>query len=215
MIDNFDNKILSQTEKYVFSFASLFSNIYVYRNGGYILVPLMYASNSKIYDIANHRDLTKIFDKQFDLRGLSPSLSYEIYNPFMDENRQLQRTNSDEFGTWNPTPLTLDVRIYGRAKTKSEILQIFESIVPMFQSNINLNVNIDDDHSVDINIKMVDTEMLLPMSYERKARTFEEFTIYFHIDVEYYRIKKDLSGKELDFEIITEKNDFLEGFIND
>ena len=149
------------------------------------------------------------------MRGITPALSYELYNPFVDSNRQLQRTNADSNGVFNPTSLTLDVRLYGRAKTKSEILQMFEAIVPIFQPNINLDVNVTDDLQCDINIGMIDTEISVPMSYERKQRGFEEFTLYFHIDVNYFRVKKELIGKDLGFEIITEKNDFLEGFIPD
>lgn len=211
MIDNRLYKNLSQTEKYLFSMASLFKNIYVYRNGGYILVPLLYSSADRLYDIANMRDLTEIFDRKYDLRSVTPSLSYELYNPFIDPVRQLNRTKAID-GNWNPTPMTLDTRLYCRAKTKTELLQIYESIIPIFQPNVNLDVTIDDSVTNDINIKMIDSEMILPMIYSRQDKDFNEFTLYFHIDCNYNRIKKSPEGQELSFDIITDKNDNLEGY---
>ena len=217
MINTLDYKNLSQTEKYLFSFASLFKDIYIFRNGGYILVPVLYSSGQKLYDIANMRDMSEVFGKNYSISNVVPQLAIEFFNPFMDSMRQLNKTNSEN-GNWNPAPLTLDTRLYCRTKHKTDLFQIFEMIVPIFQPNVNLNVTIYDGSDGgepiinDIDIQMIDVEMDLPMVRGREEQDLEEFTLYFHIDCNFNRVKKTPVGKVLDFEIITDKNDNLEEY---
>lgn len=138
--------------KYVASFGSLFSNIYVIRKNtagteiGREIVPLTYAPKEKFIQRLEQ-------DKNGDTKVAVklPHIAFEISSYTYDPDRKITSKRRicqpGENGTdffYNPVPYNIDFTMYVFAKTQEEGLQIIEQIVPFFTPDYPLTLKLTD-----------------------------------------------------------------------
>lgn len=150
--------------KAVVAFANLFNNIYIARYDSNkveverIKVPIAYGPRQKFI-----RRLERIgtdFDQAaVKLENYLPRLSFEMQNITFDSSRKLSTMNStvaylNESQTkrrYERVPYNIDLSLSIMTKNTEDALQIFEQIIPYFQPEYTVSLNINDtDTDVDV-----------------------------------------------------------------
>ena len=143
----------SQIRKYVGTFGKLFSQLHVQRvddNGDpqqLEIVPLKYSPKDSFVYKANQ-------DPQLDRQPAIklPHMGFELTSVARDENRSRTSTqritlqestdNTGQTFTYVPVPVQLSFDLTIGAKTQTELFQIIEQIIPLFDPDLSLNVTI-------------------------------------------------------------------------
>lgn len=143
--------------RYVASFGSLFSDLYILRGDDYILVPIKYKYGN-MYDKAA-QDETR--DTQ-TIAKVVPAMAFSLVSLDLDETRETQKynnynsntvlaDNTSEY-TLSRTPYNIGMTLDIRTKNIDDMLQIVEQILGVFRSDITISyqdtrgvINIEQD----------------------------------------------------------------------
>jgi hypothetical protein len=150
--------------KAVVAFANLFNNIHIARYDSNkveverIKVPIAYGPRQKFL-----RRLERIgsdFDQAaVKLENYLPRLSFEMQNVTFDSSRKLSTMNSTVAALsasqlkrrYERVPYNIDLSLSIMAKNTEDALQIFEQIIPYFQPEYTVSINMNDtDPDVDV-----------------------------------------------------------------
>jgi hypothetical protein len=159
----FDYFYHGTVRKTIVAFANLFNDIHIARydiaggNDAYgneverIKVPIAYGPRQKFL-----RRLERIgtdFDQaKVKLESYLPRLSFEMQNITYDASRKLSTMNSTVAALsstqlkrrYERVPYNIDISLSILAKNTDDALQIFEQIIPYFQPEYSLTVNMND-----------------------------------------------------------------------
>jgi len=159
----FDYFYHGTVRKTIVAFANLFNDIHIARydiaggNDAYgneverIKVPIAYGPRQKFL-----RRLERIgtdFDQaKVKLENYLPRLSFEMQNITYDASRKLSTMNSTVAALsstqlkrrYERVPYNIDISLSILAKNTDDALQIFEQIIPYFQPEYSLTVNMND-----------------------------------------------------------------------
>tara|TARA_R110002012_G_scaffold204050_1_gene373612 strand:- start:16816 stop:17556 length:741 start_codon:yes stop_codon:yes gene_type:complete len=153
MFEYFNNEAL---RKLVIGFGSLFDDILVKMGDGTKLrVPLSYGPKEKF--IQRIRELSSISD-EVRLQTTMPRLAFELlgltYDPTRKANK-LRKTTSQGSGrfSYSEVPYIASFGLYTFTRNINENLQVLEQILPYFQPEFVITLNINDvNKKVDIPI---------------------------------------------------------------
>jgi hypothetical protein len=152
--------------KAVVAFANMFNNMYIARYDSNqneverIKVPIAYGPRQKFI-----RRLERIgtdFDQAaVKLENYLPRLSFEMTNITYDSSRKLSAMNSTVVPLnatqarrrYERVPYNIEMTLSILAKNTEDALQIFEQIVPLFQPDYTVSINMNEtDKDVDVPI---------------------------------------------------------------
>lgn len=221
-----DVKKLDQFEKYLMATASIFHDIYVprYNIAGdvikYITVPIVFAQNDKLYDIANSNTLiNQLNTNTVETNYPVPSMSLEITDISQDDDRKINELNNlgDNDEVFTPIPIKLLVTLNIETKKSSDITKILEHIFPIFPNKQSLVVNTNDTFSDEIKVKIVGTGLNFPVDIDRTSADMYTFEFNLDISCKIFKVKRTLPttvGYEFGVYTINNLNNEIETLLN-
>ena len=150
MLEKFYHSII---RKAIIGFGNLFNDMYVDRfdiNGNVvqtIKIPLSYAPKQKF--IARIEGIPDADAKSVQV--VLPRMAFEMlsinYDPsrrvsLVQQNRAVNNTNNTLNSQYAPSPYNIEVALYIYSKNQDDGLQILEQILPYFNPDFNLSLNV-------------------------------------------------------------------------
>lgn len=140
----------STTKKMISVFGTIFNELYIATPSGnkrvkYQKVPIEYGPRDKWLERITKRE--NLEDSRIAIKF--PRMSYKFENFEVDPNKRINRLHrlrhTEDTSTSNTqlvdVPYTADVTLSIGAKTETEVFQIVEQILPIFNPDVNLIVN--------------------------------------------------------------------------
>lgn len=164
--------------KSIISFASLFADIRIHKfdtNGNVekdIRVPLAYSGKEKYTNLI---DADKN-QNQVQIMGTNlPRMSFELVNIQHDPSRNVskhERFFTTDNSTWSlvPVPYILNLKLHIYTKTNEDMFQIIEQILPFFNPNYTITLNLVPDlgikQDVPYQLESIDQEIVYSQNYD-------------------------------------------------
>jgi len=220
----FDYNQLDQYQKYMLATASVFHNIYVPRFNSegtlvkYITVPIVFAQNDKLYDIANSNTLINQYNNNIiETNYPVPSMALSIVGFSIDDNRKLSEINN--FGendeAFSPIPILLPMTLSIETKKLPDILKILEQIVPLFPNKQCKQINIYNKFNDEIKILLKSIDTNFPTDFGRNISDIFTADLMFDVFAKSFKIPKvaiEQAGYEFDI-ISIKANDESESIL--
>lgn len=211
---------LDQYQKYMIACASLFHSIYVprYNNNGdlikYIVVPIVFAQNDKLYDIANSNTLiNQINNNTIETNYPVPSMAFEINGVVVDDDRKISELNvlGEDDQVYSPLPIKLNITLSIETKKLADMLKIFEQILPMFPNKQALIVNVNINFNDEIKVVMGNIATNFPSEVARNVSDMFTADFEFTIYCKSYKIpKQPIANSEYEFVLKTIDNNNID-----
>lgn len=200
---------LDQYQKYMIAVANKFNKICVprYDNNGnlvkYIIVPIIFSQNDKLYDIANSNTyINPINNNTIETNYPVPSMSIEIMGLEIDHNRKISEINNigENDEAFSPLPIILDMTLSIETKKLADMLKIFEQILPLFPNKQCSFVNVYNSFNDEIKIVLENVTTNFPSEFERNVQDYWLAEYEFKVYAKSFKIpKQPITSAEYEF----------------
>lgn len=206
-----DFEQIDQFQKCLIATASIFHDIYVPRYNNvlvsYVIVPIIFSHNDRLWDIANSNTLiNQINDNQIETNYVVPAMSLELSGIEIDNNRKISEISilDNENGIMTPIPIILDLILHIETKKTADLLKILEQILPMFPNKIAIPLNKLNETSIDeLIISFENLSVDLPSEMARYDADICSAEISLKVQTKLYRIPRiQLDNLGYEFSII-------------
>jgi len=193
---------LSQQEKYKLSFASAFKNTILPRydvDGNiskYILVPLTFAQNSKLFDIANGTHIRNAMNpvNEIDVSFPIPSMSLTFgdLTPNPEGNLNQNYLVDKENSIFTPSSFMTSITLNIITKSTSDTDMIIEQIIPLFKDAYAVTCNLGGDIKHEMVVEMESVDLAYPEEWQLDDVGLIESSISFSTDISIFRFPREL-----------------------
>jgi len=205
---------LSQLERYKLGIASMFKDTILARyddNGAitrYIRVPTMFSQNGKWFDISRGVHIRNhISNNEIDVSIPLPSMSLTFSNLDPDSDNALNQNFlvCPDNAVYTPTPFVLRFALNIITKRTSDTDQIVEQIIPLFNKQYTINVNMHHTLSIkqEVITELKEVDLNYPEEHTQEELDLIRSTVYFESSVAIYRFPVTPPEElEVEFEVI-------------
>jgi hypothetical protein len=189
-------------DKYRLSLATLFKNTILARydeNGEiykYILIPLIFSQNSKVYDIANGTHLKNAMNSinEVDVAYPLPSMSitFDDLTPNPEGNFNQNYLVEKEKSIYTPSNFLTSFRLNIISKSTSDTDQIIEQIIPLFKDSGAVTCNLTDTVKHEMIVELESITLDYPEEFQMEDLGLIESSINFNTDVSIFRFPREL-----------------------
>lgn len=178
LTDNFYHEIVRKT---VVAFGTLFNNLYVVRKDskGKVLqrmkVPLAYGPKQKFLARIDE-DPTRSANTPRKTAITLPRLGFEMVGLTYDSTRKLNRVtkfkktrggdDKNMMSQYQPVPYNIGFTLYAMAKNSDDALQIVEQILPYFQPDYTVSLNLRPTMDIVRDVPIILNDVTYEDSYE-------------------------------------------------